>query len=196
MTGKLRFRGGDIVSEKQAAGNWEPCIADHVRVACVSGEPSPVHQVQLTFGAVDDGFIKGDRITDGGIQKLIVVGIVPHVAPVDVHIKAELFRESLGHSTFEVVAVGGLHGEAKETRIKRRHLRGAGEQDVFEDGRLEDTIVSHVKNQIVLGKGAAKRYAGAESILIEQKLVMIPAKTRADGPLIEMNFIFNECRLL
>ena len=72
---------GRVVAEEEASGDGVPDIADFIGVTERAGEAMPGGDVELAFGAVDDGFAEGDGKADGGVLDLIVVGEVVLEAP-------------------------------------------------------------------------------------------------------------------
>ena len=84
---------------------------------------------------------EGDGEADGGVENLIVVGVVVDVAAEIVGVEAELIEKAFGGTELEVVAVGRLDRQAEDGWFERLNLSGAGEQDVLEGWSLKDAVV-------------------------------------------------------
>src|SRR6185437_1796256 len=84
MARPLSERIARIVAEKEPPGNREPDVAHHVRVANIAGELLQSNQIELPFRTVDDRLVKCDGIADAGVEKLVVIRIIPHIAAIKI----------------------------------------------------------------------------------------------------------------
>src|SRR6202167_1072026 len=99
-----------IVAQKQAAGYGEPRIADLVGVTDKTGETIPIRQVDLGFGAINDGLLEGDGKADGCVVDLIVVCVVVYEPAKVVGVQSELFETGFGQTLFVIVSFRRLDG--------------------------------------------------------------------------------------
>lgn len=77
----------------------------------------------------------------------------------------------------------GFDGQTQHAGVERSHLLGTGEKDVFKRRSLKDAVVGSVNDKVRIGKEMRHREARADGILIDQKLVVVPAQTGGDGPI-------------
>ena len=103
--------------------------------------------------------------------------------------------EAFAQAAFVVVPSGWLDGQSQELIAERVDLSGAGDEDVFKGRSLKDAIVGGVQHHVERWQVAANREARAKRILIEEKLIVVPAKAGADRPIAEADEIFDEGRL-
>src|SRR5271166_1147567 len=157
---------------------------------------APAREVDLPLRSIDPGFAERDGKTDRRVQQQIVIGKVVHGAKVAVYIQTDLAHEGLRHSGFVVVAVRRLHGKVQHVGIQDHHAGRAGQQYIFKRRRLENPVISGVNQQFMTGEVARNSQAGADCVLIDDKLVVVPADPCADGPITEANQILNEGGLL
>src|ERR1019366_3192303 len=118
MSGELRGGIDCVVADEEASGHGEPSVAHYVGITEEAGEAVPVWEFEFAFRAVDDGFTKRYGKTDGGVEDLVVVGVVVDVAAEIVSIETELVEKAFGGAEFEVVAVGRLNREAQDIRVE------------------------------------------------------------------------------
>ena len=107
-----------------------------------------MNQRELSFRSVDHRLIERDGIADAGVQELVVVGVVPHVAAVEIDVKAHPVLEGLRQPAFVVVAPRRLHGQVQHRRVNLVDPLRTGDQDVLKRRRLEDPIKGSVQHHI------------------------------------------------
>ena len=127
---------------------------------------------------------------------MIVVGEVVDVATEGVDVELELVGEGLGDSHLVIVSMGGLDRETQDERVQRSHCQRTGQQNVFERRGLEDAIVRDMNDDIRGGEITRDSQAGARSVLVDAKLVVIPAQAGADGPFAEADQLLHKRGLL
>ena len=130
------------------------------------------------------------------LRSWIVVGVVGDVAPVDVDVEAHALSEGLAKAAFVVISAGRLDGKAEKVIAERFNLRRAGDEDVLEGWSLKDAVVGGVQHQVERWQKTADGDAGAEGVLIEEELIVVPAEAGADRPFAEADHIFDEGGLL
>src|SRR3984957_6272883 len=187
MAGELSSGAKSIVAQEQFASDWEPDVPNNVGIAEEAGEAIPVRQFELGFRAVDNGFPKCDRKTDGSAENLIVVGKIVDITPEVICIEAQLVEEALGRAKFEIVAVRRLDRQTQNIGIQNGYRGRTGEKNIFKGRSLKDAIVGSMNHEICRRKITRRGQSRADGVLVHDELVMVPAKTRADGPPAETN---------
>src|SRR5580704_5268125 len=88
-----------------------------------------------------------------------------------------------------------LYREAEKIGIERSKQGGTGEKNIFKKRSLKNAVVRSVENKIRGRKKPGQGEAWAESVLVDEELVMVPAETGAGGPFAETNLVLDERRL-
>src|SRR5579864_382215 len=117
VTAELSTGIDRIVSDEKASSYRKPGVTHNVGIAQETGIAIPVREFNFAFSAVNDRFAKCDRKADRGIEDLVVVGKIIHVAAEVVCVKAKPAEKTLGGPEFEVVSARGFHWEAEDVRV-------------------------------------------------------------------------------
>ena len=85
------------------------------------------------------------------------------------------------------------HRGIKSARPLHRSQQGTGEQNVLELRRLKRPIVRGMHDQLRPRKVARHSEPWTQSVLIDQRLRVVPTQGRADGPFVQADQVLNKC---
>ena len=89
-----------------------------------------------------------------------------------------------------------FYGQAQNFGIQGRDFGGTGQQNVFEVGSLKNPVIGCMQHEIGRMEIARDSQARTHRILVDQQLIVVPAKTGADGPFAKADEILHESGLL
>src|ERR1700756_781572 len=149
----------------------------------------------FAFYAVDVGLVEGDRKTYRRAQQLVVVGEIVDPAAEAVDVQFKLTEKTFAQAQFIVIAVRRLYRQTQNFVAQRSNLRRTRDQEIFCRRRLKDAVVGSMKDNVKFSDVVRHAQPRADGVLVDQELVVIPAKSGADRPFPKPNLILHKAGL-
>ena len=171
-------------------------VAGLVRIAQVSREASPLRDFHADFFSEDPRLRERNRKAHARIQQHIVIGIVAKIPAENIGIQAQLAKECFRHSALVKVSAPRPHRQSQHRRADGIEKRRAGNEQILDSGRLENTIIRSVKQQVERWNESRYTDSRTPRRLVYDKSVMIEPQSRADVPPAQAHLVLHVNRRL